>query len=62
MFSLSEEIFLLGQPSHLYRAHKVLSINHSLPFIRPRIIHTLGQGPRPYIQIWALTPTLPLVE
>ena len=42
---MSEEIFLLGPPSHLYFAHHVLGLNHSLPFVRPRTTHALGQGP-----------------
>ena len=35
--SMSDEIFLLKPSSHLYFAHWVLGLNHSLPFTRPQI-------------------------
>ena len=56
VLSLSEEVFLLGLPPHLYPTPLVLSLNHLLPFSRPRTTHALGQGPRPNCIIWAHDP------
>ena len=56
VLSLSEEVFLLELPPYLYPAPYVLSLNHLLPFGRPRTTHALGQGPRPNCIIWAHDP------
>ena len=37
------------QPFHLQHTQETLSLIPLLPFIRPRITHILGQGPRPNI-------------
>ena len=36
VFIMPKEILLLGPSSHLYFAHWVLDLNHSLPFTHPR--------------------------
>ena len=55
VFIIFEEMFLLGPPSHLYLAHQVLGLNHSLPFVLPQTTHALGQGQRPNIWFRPLT-------
>ena len=40
--SLSEEVFLLGPPSHSRLIHEVLNLAHPPLFIRPRTICALG--------------------
>ena len=56
VFIMSEEIFLLGSSFHLYFAHWVLGLNHSLPFTRPQTAQfsvkaqgpIYDMGPQPY--------------
>ena len=58
VLGLSEEIFLLGLPSHLSPTHGTLNLNHPLLFIRPRITPCSQTRPKAQYIIWVFIPII----
>ena len=58
VLGLSEEIFLLDVPSHLYPTHGTLNLNYPLLFIHPWITPCSWTRPKAQYIIWAFIPIL----